>query len=792
MTILGNAAAGTIVRWRWWIVGGWIAVAAVLLPGAAHVEDQLDVSAKVTGSESARVAALLSTRFPSTFADYAVLVITGAPPPNTATGRLALERIRTAISSAPAVSRTLSYWDAPDTLFIGTHGETFVVVGLATAGKRPDEVIPRLREATARVAADMQAAFPKITLAWTGEIALNYDLRKASAADAQGAERRVLPLTLILLVVAFGAVAAAFLPLLAGGLSIALALGAAVVVTRFWPLSILLQNVVTMLGLGLGIDYALLVVGRFREGLVRGLGAHDAARETVEYAGHTVLVSGVSVAIGFAALLFIPVSEIRSLAVGGLLVIMMSLLMAVTLVPALLAIFGSRVNVGTVRRNLSDGAGSARWRSWGRFVCARPGMLLLIAGLPLLAIASQAARLSTDLPRGDWLPPGMESSQALHRLGSMKRSGIVQSIRIVVSLPDASRWDSPSGWAALRKASDRLAADPRVARVRSLPATTGFVTPNLQLLAGMPKDVRGSLGSADGRLALIDIVPTETMTAKEGMDFVRELRRTGAPQLTGLPGTSMDVGGLPAFNVDYESSITGRFLATVALVVGLTMLALLVGFRSVLIAAKAVVLNLLSVATAFGVVVLVFQDGFGVRLLGLAQPLGGNFPAIPVIVFCVVFGLSMDYEVFLVSRVAEARRSGMSDNEAIAEGLARTGGLITSAAAIMIVVFAAFTLGDFVLIKILGFALSVAVLVDATIVRMAIGPALFALAGRWNWWPGERARRVVIKFEALPQPTIHADSRGTPGSFSDPGFYGPQVARLGANRDPEGRAASGS
>jgi RND superfamily putative drug exporter len=167
------------------------------------------------------------------------------------------------------------------------------------------------------------------------------------------------------------------------------------------------------------------------------------------------------------------------------------------------------------------------------------------------------------------------------------------------------------------------------------------------------------------------------------------------------------------------------------------MLALLIGFRSVLIAAKAVVLNLLSVATAFGAVVLVFQDGFGVRLLGLAEPLGGNFPAIPVIVFAVVFGLSMDYEVFLVSRVAEARRAGLSDRDAIVEGLARTGGLITSAAAIMIVVFAAFTLGDFVLMKILGFALSVAVLVDATIVRMAIGPALLMLAGKWNWWPGE-------------------------------------------------------
>lgn len=740
MRLPGKAAAFAIVRLRWWIVSAWVVLAAALLPNASRVEQRLEVSATVQRSESARAAALLATRFPSALADYAVLVIAGAPAPTTGAGRTALERIRKSIASLPEVNRTVSYLDTPDTLFTGTHGETFMVVGLATAGHRPDELMPALRQASSRVANELRGVFPALSLEWTGEIALNYDLRRVSAADAEGAERRVLPLTLILLIVAFGAVAAAFLPLVAGGLAIALSLGAAVVVTRFFPLSILLQNVVTMLGLGLGIDYALLAVARFREGLARGLPSHDAARETIEEAGHTIIVSGASVAIGFAALLFMPVNEIRSLAVGGLLVITISVLLAVTLVPALLAALGPRVNWGRIRRQVINADGSDRWRRWGKFVCARPRTVLLVAGIPLVAIAAQAARLSTNLPPRDWLPSEMESARALYRLGEMERSGIVQSIRVVVRLPDGVTWDSPTGWAALRHASEHLVLDHRVARVRSLTTTTGLITPNLQLLASMPKDLVGSLGSNDGRLALIDIFPTEAVTANAGMDFVRQLRRDGAAHLTGLAGTTMDVGGLPALNVDYESSISGRFLVVVGLVVGLTMVALLLGFRSVMIAAKAVALNLLSVATAFGAVVLVFQDGFGIRLLGLTHALGGNFPAIPVIVFAIVFGLSMDYEVFLVSRIAEARRAGMSDRDAIAEGLARTGGLITSAAAIMIVVFAAFTLGDFVLIKILGFALSVAVLVDATVVRMAIGPALLMIAGKWNWWPGETIR----------------------------------------------------
>jgi len=208
--------------------------------------------------------------------------------------------------------------------------------------------------------------------------------------------------------------------------------------------------------------------------------------------------------------------------------------------------------------------------------------------------------------------------------------------------------------------------------------------------------------------------------------------------LTGLAGTRIFVGGLPAQNADYQDAIGGSVTGVIGLVVIGTFFALMIGFRSPLIAIKAVALNCLSVAAAVGASVLVFQDGHGVRLLGLAAPIDGLFPAVSIIVFCIVFGLSMDYEVFLVSRVAEGVREGLSDREALVEGLARTGGIITSAALVMLIVFAGFALGDFLIIKILGFTLAVAVLLDATLVRMAVGPALLRMAGRWNWWPGVR------------------------------------------------------
>jgi RND superfamily putative drug exporter len=745
-----SSFASFVVARRWWVVAGWLALAAVLAPSAARVEERLEVAASVPGSESARAQELIAAHFPAAFPSYAVLVVTGAASPATDGGRAVLERLRAEMVRLPVVSRTLSYLDAPDSGFVGPEGETYLVVGLETAGRRADQVVPLLRAATQRIGSELRTNFPQLNLRWTGEIALNYDLRKASAADARAAERKVLPITAVLLVVAFGAIAAALLPVIAGVLAISLALGAAVLLTNFWPLSLLLQNVVAMLGLGLGIDYALLVVGRFREGLLRGMTSAESARMAAQKAGHTVALSGASVAIAFSALFIVPVNEIRSIAVGGLLVIVVAVLLAVTLLPALLAVVGSRINAARIR-GPSLGSASETWRWWGRFVCAHPVMVLLVASAPLAALAFQTTRLTSDLPRGDWLPREMESSLALRTLSAMRTSGIVSAVRVVVEFPKGATWDSPAGWAALKQSSERIAADPRVSRVRSLQTVTGMQSPNFEVLARIPIEVRSSMATADGRLALIEVIPSEAAGVRGAGELVRDLRLAGAASLLGLPSATLHVGGLPALNVDYEASTIGHLEIIVLLVVAATLISLLVGFRSLLIAVKAVALNLFSVAVAFGAVVLVFQDGHGIRALGLDAALGGTFPAIPLIVFCVVFGLSMDYEVFLVARIAESRAAGLTDDESIVEGLARTGGLISSAAAIMIVVFAAFTLGDFVLIKILGFALSVAVLVDATVMRLAVGPALLKLGGRWNWWPGKAYPLV----RSLPNIQLH-------------------------------------
>jgi RND superfamily putative drug exporter len=370
-------------------------------------------------------------------------------------------------------------------------------------------------------------------------------------------------------------------------------------------------------------------------------------------------------------------------------------------------------------------------------IVAHPWLALLLAGTPLLLLAWQVRQLDTSLPRGDWLPQTAESVHALHTLKQMDREGVVESMRIIVELPTDSISQTDTGWNVLDRVTRQLASDPRAGRVISI---TSIAESNRSSLLSLSRETRRSFLSSDGKAALLEVLPASSVTLRDQVDWVRELRKTGALALTGVPGATMLVGGIPALNADYETIIRDRFPSVMALVVGGTLFALLCGFRSVFAALKAIALNLFSVAASFGALVFVFQNGHGSRFFGVPGGTGSVFPLVPIVTFAIVFGLSMDYEVFLVARVLEARRNGLSEMDAIPEGLARTAGLITSAAAIMIVVFAAFTFGSFLVVKMIGFTLAVAVLIDATLVRIVIGPALLRIAGDWNWWPGGLAK----------------------------------------------------
>jgi RND superfamily putative drug exporter len=738
---------------RFWVAGVVLAAVLSLLPFSFHAERHLETATRVEGSEAETVRQELVSRFHSPFVDRVVLVICGLPPADSDEGEAALTTIVAALKEQPGVSGVVSHLELRDPIFLGNGDGTFVLVGLSSTEGPVESLVPKLHDLAHSLENQLRGHYPDVKLELTGEIPLNFDIRKASADDVHRGESLVIPATLLLLLVAFGSLVASLIPLAVGQLAIATTLAITGLLARHFHLSILVQNLATMLGLGLGIDYALLMVSRFREAISAGHDGSAASVMAARQAGRTLLISASTVAIGFLALLTVPISEIRSIGVAGFLVAGISVLLTNTLVPAVLALLGPRIDAGrmpfTPKLDAQRVALTGnRWRKWGKVIVVHPWLALFLAGVPLLLLAWQATRLDTRVPQGNWLPGSAESVHALHTLEQMDRVGVVYSMRIIVELPKDSITQTDAGWNAIDSISKRLASDPRCARVISI---TTMAEGNRASLTDLSRETRRTFLSSDGKAALLEVLPATSVSLRDQVDWVRELRKTGAAALTGVPGATLEIGGIPALNADYQTIVSGHLVPVTALVVGATLLALLVGFRSLFAAVKAIALNLFSVAASFGALVLVFQDGHGSSLLGVSGGTGSVFPLVPIVTFAIVFGLSMDYEVFLVARVLEARRSGLSEMDAIPEGMARTAGLITSAAAIMIVVFAAFTFGNFLVVKMIGFTLAVAVLIDATLVRIVIGPALLRIAGDWNWWPGGLAMAREAPVMANPE-----------------------------------------
>ncbi|MGC2822038.1 MAG: MMPL family transporter [Candidatus Sulfotelmatobacter sp.] len=747
----GHAAA----RRFWFAMAGFV-MALALLPFSYKVERHLETAVHIKGGESEKVDMELAQRFQSPYAHRLVLVISGIPDPDSAEGADALGFLTRSLRSVPGVSGAISSLDWPDPLFTGNNGGALIIIGLDPHDDT-EALIPKLRAKTEWMESQLRSQYPKIKLEITGETPLNFDLRKVSADDVTHAEERAMPVTLVLLLLAFGSFVAALLPLGVGLLSISMALGAAALLAHFLQLSILVQNLATMLGLGLGIDYALLMVSRFREALAEGYDPGPAADIAARQAGRTLIISATTVAIGFSALLTVPISELRSIGIAGLLVTVLSVMLCTFILPWVLSLLGHRIDSARVclsarrletRESLC--AASERWVRWGSIITRWPGTALLVVGIPLLLLAYEGRKISPGVPDHNSLPAAAESVKALHTLQGMGRSGIVQSLRVILELPPQSPLLSPAGWLAVSRLTQHFQSDPRAEEVLSLPTLTGM-SDNPDAINDLPEPMRKSFLRADGQATLIELLPATTLTPNQQIRWVRDVRASDVAAITGVPGASLLVGGVPALEADYDSVVKERMPRVVLGVILGSLLALLIGLRCLFAAVKAILLNLLSVGASFGALVVVFQEGHGGKLFGLDGPTGSVYPIVPILAFAIVFGLSMDYEVFLVTRVLEERRRGLSERAAVIEGLARTAGLITSAAAIMIAVFVAFTVGSFLVVQMLGFTLAVAVFIDATVVRMIVGPALLQLAGDWNWWPfGLHGAPAAAEKELVP------------------------------------------
>ena len=580
----------------------------------------------------------------------------------------------------------------------------------------------------------------------TGNLATQHDFDAYLQGDLSRAEFISLPLSLLILVLVFGAVLAAALPIGVGILSIIGGLAGVFLLARVTSVNQYSLNIVTLIGLGVSIDYSLFLVSRFREELDRGLSTEDALSRSMATAGKAITFSGFTVAIGLSGMLFYRGIFLESMGLAGTFAVAAAVIYGLTFLPALLSIIGPRINkwrLPVVGRSRTDGHGF--WHALATGVMKRPVMVLvptvgfiILAGLPFLQIR---------LANGDitQLPAAAEARQGYEQLVKGFPNQDQNTISVVVDFPSGNPL-SADHVAALSALSQRLAAIPGVLRVESVVnldpklVTTDYQRLYAQPLAALPATTQEAVHRSVGRT----IVVLSALTPDpRGSDGAREIVRTIRSDRVVGDGR-LEVTGFTAFDIDFIAFIEQHTPLAVAFVMVVTYIVLFLLLGSVILPLKAVIMNLLSLSASFGALVWIFQEGHLSSLLGFSPT--SIDPSVPVLLFCIVFGLSMDYEVLLMSRMKEEFVRTGRNRESVAMGLERSGRLVSGAAAIMVAVFCAFGLAQVVLIKSIGVGMAIAVAIDATVVRALIVPATMRLLGNLNWWAPAPLARLHRRF----------------------------------------------
>ena len=620
------------------------------------------------------------------------------------------------------LAATLEQVDGVEDVTIPTEAEPFPVsevgdIALISLTVTPDEegvVTEALLDSYAAASGD------GFTMRGIGELTAGAEYDRLAEEGLIRGEAIGIAVALLILMIVFGALIASGIPLLVAIVSIVLAVGATAIVGQAFDASFFVVNMISMMGLALGIDYSLVAVQRFREELAHGHSMLDAVTTTGSTANRAILFSGTTVVISLVGLLIVPSTVMRSLGMGAIIVATMSVVAALTLLPAVLSLLGDRVNKGRLPF-ARPGTEPRRWKAIAAAVIARP-VLSTIAGvavLVLLAIPALSMRLA--FPGIEALPEDNDLRIASETL--VEDFGMGQN-ETMVAIENAAGAEQ-----AVKALAQAIEADPAFA-----PTTISWV----------------------GDSAFLDTHDLYAATDSQAEQAIDRLRDIIVPAALDGTAATAHVGGDQAFSVDFSRVIGGMTPWVLLIVLGSSFVLLLVAFRSVVVPAVAIGLNLLSTAAAFGMLVVAFQTDWGSRLLGFPQ-VDGIAPWIPLFLFAVLFGLSMDYHVFLLSRTKERFDATGDNREAIVYGLSRTGSLITGAALIMVAVFAGFALGDLAEFAQMGFGLAAAVILDATVIRSLLVPALMRLLGRANWYlpswlnwlPHVRIENPAIELNAL-------------------------------------------
>jgi putative drug exporter of the RND superfamily len=697
-------------RYRFLVLVVWLAVLVFGIWTATRLPALLSTSFGVPGTDSARGGKILTRSFGDRTDGGFVVVFRVHHPSRPAVRAEARRRLALAARAVPT--------GEPGVLRAGggiLYGDVDTTLDLQHAKAYTDDLRRALRAS---------AGSPAYV---TGLPAIQHDLDPVLSSDVRRGESIALPIALLVLVAVFGVSLAVAIPFLFAACTITATLAVVYGLAHVFSMVTYVTNLVELVGLGLAIDYSLLMVHRFREELARGLPTEDAIVRTMATAGRAVVFSGVAVAVGLGLLLFMPVPFIRSMGFGGLLIPLVSIAAALTLQPALLSLFGrrgmSQAQVARFARiGLRTDVERGFWARLARAIMRRPKVFLLAGVALLLAAAAPAGFLRLTPGSISGVPGSLPSVRGFELLRGGVGSGAVTPTQVVVDGGGSGRAGNVPTRAAVNRLADELFHDPEVLLVAS-----GFRAPYVD---------------GTGRYARVIVAGRHEYGDRPTQRFVTRLRHRLIRGAHFPAGVRVYTAGAPAQGADFLDHSYGAFPWLVLAVLVLTYLILLRAFRSLVLPLKAVVLNMLSVAAVYGLLVIVFRWGVGAGLLGVYHS-GQVEGWIPIFLFAMLFGLSMDYEVFLVMRMRESWLHVHDNARAVADGLERTGRIITAAAAIMVAAFSGFVAGRVAGLQQFGLGLALAVLVDATIVRAILVPSFMAVLGRYNWWlPGltKRAR----------------------------------------------------
>jgi putative drug exporter of the RND superfamily len=707
-----------MIRRRWLVVCVWALILGAGLVANSKLGPLLANSFSVPGTDSERVKYILQDRFGDRpDGDFTVLfrVSNSSDPALRARLQRVVDRAARAV---PTARGTPLRAGGPHIVY----GDVVSTLQLADAKGHTKDLLRAIGQ-------------PPGTHAYvTGAAAIQSELDPIFSSDLARGESIALPIALLVLFLVFGLSWAVTIPFLFAGSTIMGTLGIVYLVAHELTMATYVTNLVQLIGLGIAIDYSLLIVYRHREELARGGSVDAAVVRTMQTAGRAVIFSGLAVAIGLALLLAMPLPFIRSIGIGGFLIPFVSIAAAATLQPALLSLYGrrgaKRVAVAARLRRLGlplpRFAGSTDpqrgvWARLARSIMRRPVIYLAIGATALAAAAVPVYALQLTPGSVDGIPRYPQSVRGFDLLTKAVGPGVVSPSQLVVDAGAGGNVLAPRTQAAVARFIRRVRADPEIAAVFYRPAGR-FIDPSR-------------------RYAQVIVAGRHEYGTEQEQSFVSRMRGTILPSARWPSGVQVLAGGGPPQGVDFLTRSYSIFPFLVIGVLVLTYFLLMRLFRSLLLPLKAVVLNVLSVAASYGVLVLVFRFGVG-KAAGLYQ-----YPQvegwIPIFLFAMLFGLSMDYEVFIVSRMREAWDAGRDNVHAVAEGLERTGRIVTAAAIVMVAAFSGFIAGRVLGLQEFGMGLAVAIFVDATIVRALLVPALMAIFGRWNWWLPRRAARLV-------------------------------------------------